>query len=81
MSAIDYPSLSDGSPVIRAQLSGHYRDDARYPAAMVNITNRCNLSCHHCFVYRDGNPNESPISIRDEMSEPDMLETLAALRG
>ena len=30
-----------------------------YPGAMVNITNRCNLKCEHCFVYRDGNPNEA----------------------
>lgn len=66
--------------MIRAVLSGHYRDDARYPAAMVNITNHCNLSCQHCFIYRDGNPNEAPKSIRAEMSDADMLETLAALR-
>jgi MoaA/NifB/PqqE/SkfB family radical SAM enzyme len=30
----------------------------RYPSAMVNVTNRCNLKCKHCFVFRDGNPNE-----------------------
>jgi hypothetical protein len=29
--------------MIRAMLSGHYREDRRYPAAMVNITNHCNL--------------------------------------
>ena len=34
----------------RVRLTGHYREDARYPAAMVNVTNRCNLSCAHCFV-------------------------------
>lgn len=28
----------------------------QWPAAMVNITNRCNLRCRHCFVFRDGNP-------------------------
>jgi MoaA/NifB/PqqE/SkfB family radical SAM enzyme len=44
-----------------------------YPAAMVNITNRCTLRCAHCFVYRDGNPNE-----RDqEMDTPTMLARLA----
>jgi len=26
---------------------------------MVNVTNRCNLACEHCFIFRDGNPNES----------------------
>ncbi len=66
--------------MIRAELTGHYRDDARYPAAMVNITNRCNLSCEHCFIYRDGNPNEEPASVRDEMSDDAILETLAGLR-
>ena len=66
--------------MIQARLSGHYREDARYPAAMVNVTNRCNLSCRHCFVFRDGNPNESPASIRDEMSDGAILETLTALR-
>ncbi len=66
--------------MIRAALSGHYREDATYPAAMVNITNHCNLSCKHCFIYRDGNPNAAPKSIRAEMSDADMLETLIGLR-
>jgi sulfatase maturation enzyme AslB (radical SAM superfamily) len=30
----------------------------QYPAAMVNITNKCNLRCRHCFIFRDGTPNE-----------------------
>jgi len=67
-------------PLARAVLSGHYREDARYPAAIVNVTNRCNLSCQHCFVYRDGNPNQAPISVHDEPSDQTILETLAALR-
>lgn len=66
--------------MIRATLKGHYREDARYPAAMVNITNRCNLSCQHCFVFRDGNPNEEPASARQEMPDEAILETLAGLR-
>ncbi len=66
--------------MIKAKLSGHYREEAHYPSAMVNVTNRCNLSCKHCFIYRDGNPNESPESIRAEMPDAAMLETLAGLR-
>lgn len=66
--------------MIRARLSGHYREDARYPAAMVNITNHCNLACSHCFIYRDGNPNEQTESIRQEMDDDTILETLVGLR-
>jgi MoaA/NifB/PqqE/SkfB family radical SAM enzyme len=66
--------------MIRAELSGRYREDGRYPAAMVNITNHCNLACKHCFIYRDGNPNQAPDSIRAEMGDADMLETLEGLR-
>jgi sulfatase maturation enzyme AslB (radical SAM superfamily) len=29
-----------------------------FPLALVNITNRCNLRCRHCFVFREGNPNK-----------------------
>lgn len=66
--------------MIRVELTGSYRDDRHYPAAMVNITNHCNLECRHCFIYRDGNPNEAPESIRAEMSDADMLDTLEGLR-
>jgi len=48
----------------------------QYPAAMVNITNRCTLRCKHCFVYRNGNPNDQ----KDEMDTPMMLEKLAKLQ-
>ncbi len=65
---------------ILARLGGRYRDDACYPAAMVNVTNRCNLACAHCFIYRAGNPNVAPPSVRDEMSDADVLATLAGLR-
>lgn len=65
---------------VHARLAGCYRDDASYPAAMVNVTNRCNLACAHCFIYRAGNPNEEPLSVRDEMSDEDVLATLADLR-
>ena len=66
--------------MIRAQLSGHYRDDARYPVVVVNITNRCNLECAHCFIFRDGNPNQAPAFVRDELGSAAILETLTALR-
>jgi MoaA/NifB/PqqE/SkfB family radical SAM enzyme len=65
---------------IRARLTGSYRDDARYPSALVNVTNHCNLSCSHCFVFRDGNPNEASRSIRDGMSDEEILATLRELR-
>jgi len=48
----------------------------QYPAAMVNVTNRCNLTCEHCFVFRDGNPN----SPEGEMSPERVLEELRRLR-
>ena len=48
----------------------------QYPAAMVNITNRCTLRCRHCFVYRDGNPNDPS----EEMDTPTMLSRLAELK-
>jgi Fe-coproporphyrin III synthase len=48
----------------------------QYPAAMVNITNKCTLHCKHCFVFRDSNPN----SIQNEMDTETMLDTLSALQ-
>ncbi len=47
-----------------------------FPAAMVNITNRCTLKCRHCFVFRDENPH----SVREEMDSETMLRELTALR-
>jgi MoaA/NifB/PqqE/SkfB family radical SAM enzyme len=48
----------------------------QYPAAMVNVTNRCTLRCRHCFVFRDENPNDP----RSEMDTEAMLEKLAELK-
>jgi pyruvate-formate lyase-activating enzyme len=48
----------------------------QYPAAMVNVTNRCNLRCQHCFVFRDGNPNE----LEGEMKPARVLSELERLR-
>lgn len=47
-----------------------------FPAAMVNITNRCTLKCRHCFVFREANP----ASPKDEMASGPMLEKLAFLQ-
>ena len=49
----------------------------RYPSAMVNVTNRCNLRCKHCFVFRDGNPNQPD----GEMKPDRVLSELRRLRG
>ncbi len=54
--------------------------DRYFPTAMVNVTNRCTLRCRHCFVYREGNPNEPPKRLADEMDTRTMLDTLARLR-
>jgi MoaA/NifB/PqqE/SkfB family radical SAM enzyme len=48
----------------------------RYPSAMVNVTNRCNLRCTHCFVFRDGNPN----GLDREMKPERVLSELRRLR-
>jgi MoaA/NifB/PqqE/SkfB family radical SAM enzyme len=59
---------------------GHGRDGSGvYPAAIVNVTNRCNLTCAHCFIYRDGNPNES-LGARGEPGDDDVIETMRDLR-
>jgi len=47
-----------------------------YPSAMVNVTNRCNLSCKHCFIFRDGNPNDPA----GEMTPDEMLAELERIR-
>lgn len=48
----------------------------QWPAAMVNITNRCNLRCRHCFVFREGNPNNP----HKEMDTRTMLKKLKELQ-
>jgi MoaA/NifB/PqqE/SkfB family radical SAM enzyme len=50
--------------------------DGDFPAALVLVTNACNLRCKTCFVYREDTPNES----RDKMSEANMLYQLRKLR-
>jgi len=67
--------------MIQAKIHGNFSEDAQYGSAMVNITNHCNLECRHCFIYRDGNINEAPVSIKDEMHEDVILQTLEQLRN
>ena len=50
--------------------------DQEFPAGLVNVTNVCNLSCRHCFVFRADNPNEA----RDKMDDATMLHQLRVLR-
>lgn len=38
----------------------------QYVAAIINVTNRCNLRCTHCYLYTDGNPNDPSDHIPDE---------------
>jgi MoaA/NifB/PqqE/SkfB family radical SAM enzyme len=47
-----------------------------YPGAMVNLTNHCNLKCKHCFVFREGNPNQAT----GEMKPERLLSELRRLR-
>jgi len=48
----------------------------QFPVAMVNITNRCNLRCRHCFVFREANPT----STKNEMDTETMLKRLSFLQ-
>ncbi len=48
----------------------------QYISAMVNVTNRCNLTCEHCFIFRDGNPNDE----KGEASADRVLEEVKRLR-
>jgi MoaA/NifB/PqqE/SkfB family radical SAM enzyme len=66
---------------VNVTLTGELREptdfgDIDYPSALVNVTNVCNLSCEHCFVFRDDNPN----SPRDRMDDATMLHQLEVLR-
>ena len=47
-----------------------------FPTALVNVTNACNLSCKHCFVFRKDNPNQPS----DKMDDATMLRQLRLLR-
>lgn len=63
----------------RVVLTNGFRDDLSYPAMFVNVTNRCTLSCAHCFVYRDDNPNDKQVA-RHEIPDDELLAIIEALR-
>lgn len=63
-----FNTMHDHRKIVQIKTSSEH-----FPAAMVNITNRCTLRCRHCFVYRDGNPNRA----ENEMDAPTMLARLA----
>lgn len=67
-----------GSRVIRLDDLREPTDfgDRDYHGALVNVTNVCNLSCTHCFVFRADNPNRP----NDRMDDATMLHQLQALR-
>ena len=66
---------------VNVQLSDDLREptdfgEVDYPGALVNVTNICNLSCTHCFVFRADNPNKP----QDKMNDATMLHQLEVLR-
>lgn len=50
--------------------------DREFRSGLVNVTNVCNLSCTHCFVFRADNPNAP----KDKMDDATMLHQLELLR-
>ena len=50
--------------------------DREFQSGLVNVTNVCNLSCTHCFVFRADNPNKP----KDRMDDQTMLYQLEKLR-
>ena len=48
----------------------------QHRSALVNVTNVCNLSCQHCFVFRDENPKDP----RDKIDDATLLHQLRVLR-
>lgn len=63
-------------PIMNNMMTEKGTATQKYPAAMVNITNRCTLRCKHCFVFREGNPNDP----RDEMDSQSMVGKLSELQ-
>jgi len=61
---------------MRQEVEDRLWSNRPFPAAMVNITNKCTLRCRHCFVFREGNPN-APAG---EMDSKTMVARLAELQ-
>ena len=70
------PAPGGPKPISLGSHRLHLEPPPQYLSAMVNVTNRCNLTCEHCFIFRDGNPN----SPDNEMSPDQVLEALQRLR-
>ena len=71
------PSVpSEGGPISLGSRRLSMEPPPQYGGAMVNVTNQCNLECKHCFVFRDGNPNDPA----GEMSPERVLSELRRLR-
>ncbi|MDP6377046.1 MAG: radical SAM protein [Pseudomonadales bacterium] len=63
----------DGIPVL-AEPPDFGQGD--YRSALVLVTNACNLTCPHCFVFRD----ETPHDPRDKLRDATLLHQLRVLR-
>jgi MoaA/NifB/PqqE/SkfB family radical SAM enzyme len=50
--------------------------EGEYHSALVLVTNACNLTCPHCFVFRDETPNDP----RDKLKDATLLYQLRVLR-
>jgi len=66
---------------VNVEMTGDLREptdfgDVEYQSGLVNVTNVCNLSCTHCFVFRADNPNRP----KDKMDDATMLYQLEKLR-
>jgi uncharacterized Fe-S cluster-containing radical SAM superfamily protein len=76
VSTTNRPRTAPAQPGAHGSRRLHMNPPPQYPGAMVNVTNFCNLKCKHCFVFRDGNPNDPD----GEMKPERLLAELRRLR-
>ena len=69
-------AAAEGLPVSLGARRLTMEPPPHYPGAMVNVTNHCNLECKHCFIFREGNPNQPEGEMRPER----LLSELERLR-